>query len=67
MIFLVPTFRANTFVFRIHITYMMAVNQYHSNVSTLDPIKRLSLAGTCPWKSPFFFLEPRDTLAPLSY
>ena len=41
IIFLAPTFRANTFVLRIHITYMMIINRYYSNVSTTDAIKRL--------------------------
>ena len=41
IIFLAPTFRANTFVLRIHITYMMTINRYYSDVSTTDAIKRL--------------------------
>ena len=41
MIFLAPTFRANTFVFRIYITYLMTIYRYYSNEGTMDAIKRL--------------------------
>ena len=36
---------------------MMTINRYYSNISTMNAIKRLLYAGTCPWESAFFPLN----------